>query len=88
MSEQNLVNITDSKLLMEEVAHVPHGARSERKNAGAKAISLLIAVLLNAAVFLVLMLISFTFFEEDEIELIVAQGPRDNKQNLNKEQFQ
>lgn len=50
--------------------------------------SLLVAVLFNAAVLLVLMFISFTFFEEDEIELVVAQGPRDAKTNLNKEQFQ
>ncbi len=87
LSEQNFSNATDNKLLVEGVASIPHGLGSE-KNTGAKVMSLLIAVLFNGAVLLVLMLISFTFFEEDEIELVVAQGPRDTKTNINKEQFQ
>ena len=87
LSEQNYSNATDNKLLVEGVASISHGSGSE-KNTGAKAISLLIAILFNGAVLLVLMLISFTFFEEDEIELVVAQGPRDTKASIDKEQFQ
>ncbi|MEC7357376.1 MAG: hypothetical protein VYC09_02950, partial [Verrucomicrobiota bacterium] len=87
MSEQNYSNATDNKLLVEGVASIAHGSGSE-KNTGAKVMSLLIAILFNGAVLLVLMLISFTFFEEDEIELVIAQGPRDTKTNIDKEQFQ
>ena len=87
MSEQNFSNATDNKLLVEGVASISHGSGSE-KNTAAKVMSLLIAILFNGAVLLVLMLVSFTFFEEDEIELVVAQGPRDTKTNINKEQFQ
>lgn len=87
LSEQNFSNATDNKLLVEGVASIPLRCGSE-KNTGAKVMSLLVAVLFNGAVLLVLMLISFTFFEEDEIELVVAQGPRDASTNINKEQFQ
>jgi len=78
----------DKNLLIEGGASVSLGVSSEKKNTGAKIMSLLIAILLNATVLFVLMLISFTFFEEDEVELVVAQGPRDTKTNINKEQFQ
>ena len=60
----------------------------ERKSAGAKGVSLLVAICLNALVLLLLAVWTIMSFTEEEIELIVESGPVESLIQVDKKQFQ
>ena len=60
----------------------------ERKNTGAKGVSLLVAIGLNALVMILLAWWTIMSFTEEEIELIVESGPADSVTKVDKKQFQ
>ena len=62
--------------------------QSHKSGKRAKLFSIILSLLLNGAVFLLLMLISISVFKQEMVELILESGPNESRIENNKKVFQ